>query len=293
MLTGFNTPVEEKHLNMESSKMTVDDAVKLFKTALVKLNQKASDSKSFEHDHFKADSSLATDEDDLLQGLLEVSPNQEHKDASIQVGEFLGHDSGEHLKDNDNSNLITEINMPKEFQRFLKNSALAKADSFGQMYKKDWSVRDVGTIDYFDLNFHVQRKVESLTKTADVFANIRSELCNIAYRAKETVLVESLQKPISGKQAVSSQLADTSEDFQLKINRRLQQLALTDSCSSSKKQEDCSKITLSETPVLTKTVSSIPKEEDLENAPVDMHSKTNSLPVKVTVSENHFSMSSS
>ena len=62
----------------------------------------------------------------------------------------------------------------------MKNFALAKADSFGPMYEKVWSVRDIGTIDNFDFNFHVQPKVKSLTKTADVFADIRSELGDIA-----------------------------------------------------------------------------------------------------------------
>ena len=37
-------------------------------------------------------------------------------------------------------------------------------------------------------------------------------------------------------------------------------------------------------------VPSTLKEEDIENVPIDSHIATSSLPVKVTVSENHFRM---
>ena len=85
------------------------------------------------------------------------------------------------------------------------------------VYEKDWSVSDIGTIDNFEQNCYNHQKieslndpkVESLAKTADVFGNIRSELGDIAYKAKKTVLDESLQKPISSEQVVSSQLIDT------------------------------------------------------------------------------------
>ena len=259
----------------------------LVKTALIKLNSKPSDSNSFEHNLCsKAGSSVATDEDDLLQELLEVSPSQENKDACTQAGDIVSCDSDKNLDDN-SSNLITEINMPMKFQRFLKNFALAKADSFGLIHEKDWSVSVIGTINNFEQRCHNHQKIEPLhdprveffAKTADVFANIRSELGDIAYRAKETILVESLRKPIPSKQFVSSQPIDTSEDFQSKINKRLQQIALTDN-SSSKKTCNCNEV----------AVPSILKEEDIENIPVDSHIVTDSLPVKVTVSENHFSM---
>ena len=55
--TGLNTPVQREFLSRDSSKMTVGGAVKLFKTALIRLNSKASESNGFEHNHSKAGSS--------------------------------------------------------------------------------------------------------------------------------------------------------------------------------------------------------------------------------------------
>ena len=77
---------------------------------------------------------------------------------------------------------------------------MAKADSDSPVYEKDWSVSDIGTIDNLEsmkvcpASSHQKQKVNS-KQESDVFAQIRSELGDIAFRAKESVTVETLKQP--------------------------------------------------------------------------------------------------
>ena len=45
------------------------------------------------------------------------------------------------------NDLVTEITMPMEIQRFSKHFAIAKTESFAPIYEKEWSVSEMGTID--------------------------------------------------------------------------------------------------------------------------------------------------
>lgn len=86
--TGTNTPAQPEFLENESSKMTVEEAVnaiKLFHTALTNWSSKPSSSHSQRNDCSRSGSPLNIEEEDLLQELLTVPSEQNHKDAGTQV----------------------------------------------------------------------------------------------------------------------------------------------------------------------------------------------------------------
>ena len=140
----------------------------------------------------------------------------------------------------------------------------------------------MGTVDKVDLVktrptlSHPKQKVQSVSQESDVFARIRSELGDIAFRAKESVMIESLKDPISTVTVEDTPAAEVEEDFQSKINKRLQSMTLT------------------ETPNVLKAVSSpsssFVKNDHLSNDENLKNERFASSPVKVMVSPNYFNM---
>ena len=92
----------------------------------------------------------------------------------------------------------------------------------------------MGTVDKLDLVkvrptlSQPKQKVQSVSQESDVFARICSELGDIAFRAKESVMIESLKDPISTVNVEDTPTAEVQEDFQSKINKRLEIMALTE-----------------------------------------------------------------
>ena len=219
--TGIDTPVQAEFVGndvVSFSDKELATAEKLFKTAITNYALESPNSKFKSNHCSRPELPLDTEEEELLQDLLRVPSKNNCKDAETQVEQG----SAKH-SDSVNDNLVTEIDMPLEFQRFLKHFFIAKADSDGPIYEKDWSVSDIGTIDNLDLlkvnpAFSQQnKKVQSLSQESDVFARIRSELGDIAFRAKESVIIESLKNPVSTTSVENTPAIETHEDFQTKL----------------------------------------------------------------------------
>ena len=302
--TGTNTPNLEQFEPTLTPDMTIAEALHLYET---KLSQCGGNVPPHElqvnHEQREDEPSLTHSEAQLLQELLTVNPVvSKSQDVSIQVEDSL---QGVHnntpleqptqhkVGPSDNtskSEPVTEISMPMGFQRLLRNFAMAKSDSCAPIFEQDWSVSDVGTIDYHDIPPKSQPRTEPISKTASVFANIRSELGDIAYRAKETVFIDSLNTPLSLHKKTSSQPKTDEKDFQSKINERLQRMTL---------KEDG---TIVELPPLatSKVVSDSDKKPSTKvvqadantvvELPSNISNPLDNTAVKVTMSGNHFSM---
>ena len=260
------------------SEKDIGTAQKLFKTALTYYALESTNSKLRSNNCSRPDLPLNTGEEDLLQDLLTVPSKNSSKDAKTQVE----HSSTKFSK-SVNDDLFTEIDMPLEFQRFLKHFFIAKADSDSPIYEKDWSVSDIGTIDNLEqkkanpsATSTRNQKVKSLSKEFDIFASIRSEVGDIAYRAKESIMVGSLKNPVSTVIVEDTPSVETFEDFRTKIGKRLQQMTLADTSPAPK--------VISAYNELSVKHKHLNKEETL------LGDISTSSPVKVTVSPNHFSM---
>ena len=237
--TRTNTPNLEQFEPTLTPDMTIAEALHLYET---KLSQYGGNIPPHDlqvnHEQREGEPSLTHSEAQLLQELLTVNPiDSKSQDVSTQVEDSLQgvrnntppeqptqHKVGP--SNNSKSEAVTEITMPMGFQRLLRNFAMAKSDSCAPIFEQDWSVSDVGTIDYHDIPPKSQPRTEPISKTASVFANIRSELGDIAYRAKETVFIDSLKTPLSFHKKTSSQPKADEQDFQSRINERLQRMTL-------------------------------------------------------------------
>ena len=131
--TGINTPALPEFIENESLKMTVEEAVnaiKVFHTALTNWSSKLSSSHSQGNDCSRSGLPLNTEEEDLLQKLLTVPTEQNHRDAGTQLEQNSTRDPEKKVNDD----LVTEITMPMEVQRYLKHFAIAKTESFQPIY---------------------------------------------------------------------------------------------------------------------------------------------------------------
>ena len=90
-------------------------------------------------------------------------------------------------------------------------------------------------------------------------------------------MIESLKNPVSTVHVEDFQSANISKDFQSKIEKRLQGLALSD---ISRTQKVDSKV-ITKPPIISR---------QLQSEDITPEIGTESLPVRVTVSPNHFSM---
>ena len=270
--TSIDTPVQTESIGeTQLSAGEVAEARKLFKNALSDYAMVNPDSTS--RGNLEQDVPLDTEEEELLQNLLTVPPVETYRDAETQVTQ-----KSNSVATHQHDNMVTEIDMPLEFQRFLKHFFMAKADSDSPIYEKDWSVSDIGTIDNLDSHKvgsslqYCPQKVHSLSKESDVFAKIRSELGDIAFRAKESVMMETSKKPPDVKHSNNVETVDMSDDFQSKICRRLQSIALADSV-----------------PVPENLPNSNPEQEKIKEKIISKNDRL-SPSVKVMVSPNYFGM---
>ena len=226
--TGTDTPVQTDSDKLFLSAGEIAEAQKLFKTALSNYANEVEASKSCSRENLRQDVPLDNEEEELLQELITVPPVNSCQNAEIQVDQRSAPVTGD-----EKENLVTEIDMPLDFQRFLKHFFMAKVNSDNPVYEKDWSVSDVGTIDNLDSlricppSSHTKKNVNSLSQESDVFAKIRSELGEIAFRAKESVTIEASKQQCNVAQLEKQ--PEVSDDFRSKICKRLQSLTLADS----------------------------------------------------------------
>ena len=301
--TRTNTPNLEQFEPTLTPDMTIAEALHLYET---KLSQYGGNIPPHDlqvnHEQREGEPSLTHSEAQLLQELLTVNPiDSKSQDVSTQVEDSLQgvrnntppeqptqHKVGP--SNNSKSEAVTEITMPMGFQRLLRNFAMAKSDSCAPIFEQDWSVSDVGTIDYHDIPPKSQPRTEPISKTASVFANIRSELGDIAYRAKETVFIDSLKTPLPLHKKTSSQPKVDEQDFQSRINERLQRMTLREDGSIVElpPQATSKQVSNSDKKLSTKIV-----QKDANTTielPSNVGSSSDNLAVKVTMSGNHFSM---
>ena len=270
--TDVDTPMQTEPDKLLLSVGEMAEAQKLFKTALSNYASEVDASKSCSRDDPRQDVPLDTEEEELLQELITVPPNNSYKNAEIQVDQ-----GSTPVAEDKNENLVTEIDMPLDFQRFLKHFFMAKANSDSPIYEKDWSVSDVGTIDHLDSlkvcppSSHTKQNMNSLSQESDVFAKIRSELGEIAFRAKESVTIETSKQQCNVAQ-LDKQSDSTSDDFRSKICRRLQSMTLADSA-----------------PVPENSLNLKIHQEQNRNTVVTATEQPSST-VKVIVSPNYFAM---